>query len=330
MENTNKSRFERLDRFIRSQINPNPSLFLKAKVFLDVLWERLRYDNELIDYEQYRFYFKSRPERNRFVTHGKLLEIMKVCNDPESRKIFDDKVLFNQYFKDYLGRESLDAREASLDDISTFINKHQNVFAKDPKGMFGKGIFMLKASELDDKVLTTIKSHDYLLEEVVSQHEALAAFNPDSVNSLRVVTLRKASGEIEIMCAVQRIGRKGRVADNFHHEGIAALIDIKTGIIYTQGVDRHWNRYTLHPDSKVPIVGFKIPYWEEVKNLVLEAAQVHPEVRYVGWDVAIGPEGKLMIIEGNPGADPDVTQIPDQVGKWPNYEPLLEEIRKLG
>lgn len=36
--------------------------------------------------------------------------------------------------------------------------------------------------------------------------------------------------------------------------------------------------------------------------------------------------GEIVLIEGNPGADPDVTQIEDQVGKWPLYEPLLLEI----
>lgn len=154
----------------------------------------------------------------------------------------------------------------------------------------------------------------------------MAAFNNTAVNTIRVVTLICADDSVRIMAAVLRLSRKGKFADNFHHDGIASLIDVETGIVNTTGVDRKWNRYTIHPDSRKPIVGFQIPRWFEVVDMVKKAARVHPEVRYVGWDVTIKSSGEIVLIEGNPGADPDVTQIEDQVGKWPLYEPLLLEI----
>lgn len=43
-------------------------------------------------------------------------------------------------------------------------------------------------------------------------------------------------------------------------------------------------------------------------------------------DVALGKDGRVIIIEGNSAADPDVTQMPDQVGKWPLYK---QELRKI-
>ena len=43
---------------------------------------------------------------------------------------------------------------------------------------------------------------------------------------------------MKIMTADLRLGRKGKVADNFHHNGIASLIDVDTGIIYTMGIDK--------------------------------------------------------------------------------------------
>lgn len=46
---------------------------------------KIKYNIELIDYVQYRFYFKRRIERDQFITHGKLLKIIKICNDPKSR-----------------------------------------------------------------------------------------------------------------------------------------------------------------------------------------------------------------------------------------------------
>ena len=38
--------------------------------------------------------------------------------------------------------------------------------------------------------------------------------------------------------------------------------------------------------------------------------------------------GRICIIEGNCTADPDITQMPDQIGKWPKYrEVIFEKMR---
>ena len=197
--------------------------------------------------------------------------------------------------------------------------------------MFGNGISVVNVSEIDnlDNFYYACKKDKLLLEEVLLQDDELAKFNNTSVNTLRVVTLVSADDSVRIMAGVLRLSRKGRFVDNFHHDGIAALIDIDTGIVNTVGVDRKWNRYTVHPDSKKAIVGFKIPKWTEVLETVISAARIHPNVRYVGWDVVITKAGKVVIIEGNPGADPDVTQVEDQIGKWPLYEELLNDIDKI-
>ena len=292
------------------------------------MWEKIKYNIELIDYVQYRFYFKRRIERDQFITHGKLLKIIKICNDPKSRIFFDQKPLFNQEFKDYLGRDWLDTKVCSKEEFYSFCKRNSTLFCKSPDGMFGKGIDIIHLANVSDldRFYDTCKKNKILLEEVLEQDCELAAFNNTAVNTIRVVTLICADDSVRIMAAVLRLSRKGKFADNFHHDGIASLIDVETGIVNTTGVDRKWNRYTIHPDSRKPIVGFQIPRWFEVVDMVKKAARVHPEVRYVGWDVTIKSSGEIVLIEGNPGADPDVTQVEDQIGKWPLYEPLLFEI----
>ena len=202
------------------------------------------------------------------------------------------------------------------------------LFCKSPDGMFGKGINLVHLADVSnlDIFYDTCKKDKLLLEEVLEQNDELAAFNNSAVNTVRVVTLICADESVRIMAAVLRLSRKGKFADNFHHDGIASLIDVETGIVNTVGVDRKWNRYTVHPDSRKTIVGFQIPKWTEIMGTVKKAAKVHPEVRYIGWDVTVKNSGEIVLIEGNPGADPDVTQIEDQIGKWPLYEPLLLEI----
>lgn len=321
-------KIRRLYLDINEKILPGANFLEHIRIMYDFLWEKVWYDVELIDYVQYRFYYKKRIERNRFVTHGKLLKIIKICNNPRSRLFFDQKSLFNQEFKDYLGRDWLDTNACSKEEFMAFCKRNSVLFYKSPNGMFGKGINIVHLANINDLDLfyNTCQKDKILLEEVLVQDDELAAFNNTAVNTIRVVTLICADESVRIMAAVLRLSRKGKFADNFHHEGIASLIDIETGIVNTVGVDRKWNRYTVHPDSKKTIVGFQIPKWFEIIDTVKKAARVYPEVRYVGWDVTVKSSGEIVLIEGNPGADPDVTQIEDQIGKWPLYKPLLLEI----
>lgn len=76
----------------------------------------------------------------------------------------------------------------------------------------------------------------------------------------------------------------------------------------------------MHPDSGEQIIGFKVPSWDKIVDLVISAAKVIPEVRYVGWDVAVDDDGNVQLIEGNYGADPDVTQMPCRIGAWPAFK----------
>ena len=126
--------------------------------------------------------------------------------------------------------------------------------------------------------------------------------------------------------ALIRIGRKGRTVDNFHHFGVGAQVDVETGYVFTKGIDKTGMQYVLHPDSNKAILGFKVPFWDEIRATVLKAAMVRPDVRYVGWDVTINKEGKIILIEGNDRADPDLAQMSDKTGKWQAYKELMEQI----
>lgn len=309
---------------IDNKICPGLSVFKKIGILIDFSFDKIVRDIELIDYVQYGFYWKKRRERKRFITHGELLKIMKKCNNPEHRYIFDKKPEFNKAFDKYLGRGWMNTTDASYEEYVEFLKDKDKVFVKDPAGMFGKGIQCLETKELISKEkYDENKVKNLLVEEVLKQCKEFAEFNATSTNTMRLVTLITKQGEVKVMAAVLRIGRLGQVADNFHHYGIAALIDVETGIVKTTGVDRDFRRYVVHPDSNKPIVGFQVPQWDKIINTVKEAAKVIPDMRYIGWDVAINENYDIVLIEGNPGADPDIVQIPDQVGKWNEFVDLL-------
>ena len=320
----------RLETFrLLSQLSFQRPLSLGEKIGLmaDILWERIRYGTEIQDYFQYGFYKLKNRERRTYMTFTRLRYTMSVCNNPAKRDLFDDKALFNRTFAAYIRRDWLDVTTADYADFEAFAKKHPSFFAKARSGMFGQdaGRYDTDGKKLEE-IYNHLKKNGCIVEELISQHRELRAFNEDSVNTLRVVTLLRADGSPKIMAAVLRLGRKGKTADNFHHFGIAATVDVDTGITNSCGIDREFKRYLVHPDSGKQIIGFRIPSWDRITELVARAAKVVPDVGYVGWDLAVDENGDVQLVEGNYGADPDVTQMPCREGKWPLYAGELRAI----
>lgn len=323
-------KFNRLNIAIEENISKDLSLFKKLLLMFDFIIEYKFYGVQILDYIQYDFYSKKKNERRKYIVHGKLLEIMKICNNPEIRYIFDQKPEFDKNFSDLLQRDWIDTKLSDINEFKKFIKNKEHFFAKQPDGMFGTGVKKIYTKDIEnvENTFSSFQTNHILCEGTLTQCKEMAEFNTTSLNTLRVVTIVKTNGEVEIMGGLLRVGRKGRVADNFHHMGIASFIEPNTGIVTTLGIDKNKNRHIVHPDSGKQIIGFHIPYWEKVIKTVSEAALRFPEMRYIGWDVAITEDYNIALIEGNPGADPDAEQITTKEGRWLYYEKFLKEMTK--
>ena len=89
----------------------------------------------------------------------------------------------------------------------------------------------------------------------------------------------------------------------------------------------------LNPATGAPIKGFTFPDWDRAVELVKSAAQVVPEVGYVGWDVCFTPEGPCLV-EGNQFPGHDIYQLPvhtpDKIGIMPRFRAIQAEEEKRG
>ena len=320
--------FSRIER----EIAPGLSTFKKIMIYLDFRIERARSQITFLDYIQYRFYWRNHRGREEFITAGRAKEIVKACNVWESCLAkFGDKVAFNKRFDNYLHRRWLDTTTCTIEEFKAFAGSLDRFFIKPVNKSYGIGTGIIYTSEIKDyaSLFEDLKKGETLAEELIDQHPELATFNESSVNSVRVVTIRCADDTVKVMVSALRLGRAGKVADNFHHHGLCALIDVDTGLVKTEGIDKDYSRFVVHPDSKKPIVGFRVPCWDKIVETTKEAARVVPEVRFVGWDVTVDAQNNVVIIEGNSTPMHDVTQIPDQMGKWADYESIVRELEKL-
>lgn len=60
----------------------------------------------------------------------------------------------------------------------------------------------------------------------------------------------------------------------------------------------HFGKYTHHPDTGVKLQGFRLPMWDKVKQLAMDAHAVLSDIDSIGWDIAITPTGPI-IVEAN-------------------------------
>lgn len=142
----------------------------------------------------------------------------------------------------------------------------------------------------------------WLIEEYLPQHPEIAEINPSSLNTLRVWVSAMPSG-FKSRYAALRIGRAGSQVDNSTSGGFACVVDMATGCL-NEGIDLYdpLRRIERHPDTDVILKGRKIPYWSEVLDLGPVALSLFPEMTFAGLDIAIGPNGPVMI-ELNVGPD---------------------------
>src|SRR5690606_25247014 len=112
-------------------------------------------------------------------------------NQPISK---DDAVQLCSNINDVIIKPSLESIHGSK--VASFVSEN---------GITDKGI---KVEEL----FNSYGKH-FIVQERVKQHEGMSALNPTSVNTVRLFTYRRGN-TIELLYAVVRIGRKGKIIDN--------------------------------------------------------------------------------------------------------------------
>ncbi len=127
---------------------------------------------------------------------------------------------------------------------------------------------------------------------------------------------------MEILFAFVKMGKDQRPIDNRTTGGLTANVDIRTGLVTSEGVDKFGQFYERHPDTDIVIKGAQIPKWDELCALVDELARVVPTVKYVGWDLALTPTGWVMI-EGNSHGGFTGSQMSSLLGIKKDVEALI-------
>lgn len=194
--------------------------------------------------------------------------------------------------------------------LKIFFSMDMDAFAKPSDGQLGNGVFSLQVKNKQiyknghivtlDELLEVILSADYLIQERVYQHPAMAALCSSTLNSIRLQTVMTKEGKVIPFGAGLRIGREGSSVDNWAKGGTFVGIDMQKGRLLENGFlkPQYGTITKRHLDSGVVFKDYEIPFFREAVDLALELHTKMYRFHSVGWDIAITEKGPVFI-EGN-------------------------------
>jgi hypothetical protein len=204
--------------------------------------------------------------------------------------------------------------------------------AKDIDGAYGSGFQAYRRQDrtlidgrervirgLEDLVAKWVHAgEEVILQERLFDAQELAALcGRRSLQTARINTLLHEDGSVDVLFAMIKVLASESLTDNFSMGTSGNLIafgDAQTGVL-KGAIGAHPSgcgmvRVESHPGTGIPFDGFVLPHWHEALKLVRRAQRCFPQLRSLGWDVALTAEGP-RIVEANARWDP------------PTYAPFL-------
>jgi hypothetical protein len=155
------------------------------------------------------------------------------------------------------------------------------------------------------------KDEPYVVQRRAIPHPDLAELSNGALPTARILTIKGLGESWEPVAALFRMAvGVNRTVDNFHAGGIAANVDLATGMLGRAtdiGLTPDIGWLDRHPDAGGVITGRVLPFWTEVLALARRAHSVFNQRLVAGWDIAILSEGPVLV-EGNVAPDTDMHQ----------------------
>jgi hypothetical protein len=281
-----------------------------------------------LDYYRYQLYLKeNKGQLNDLIFDREAWILFPALNDSYGVDLVDDKVRF--YERCVQNGLPIPAIYAVVDrETARFDLPQANFILKPSRGSKGAGIELwsyqgderytsdlglkLEAGVLVRHIQGKIENNRdrFILQQHLINHHSLSGFSQGALVTVRVVTVRRTLGDVIHLFSVLNLPVGERM---LRPRVIICPVNEKTGVL---GVATSYgilkNVFTHHPDTRKMIVGFKVPYWEEIVRLTTQAHAYFPEYASLGWDIAITDQGPV-IIETNQIWDVETVQKPHRM-----------------
>lgn len=272
------------------------------KIREDMFWAYFAYG--FTPNEYFAFGLENKPEnlRRTFISSRLRMKYRCQMNNILQAHIFNDKTETYIFFKDQYQRDAIAIeKQTDFPEFHNFIQRHPVFVKKQVYQAQGNSVALIdmNKSNITEKELfeSFIKNGKHILEEKIIQTPEMSAFNESSVNTVRAITFNTKHG-LKVPYCIIRTGRQGTFVDNSGAGGVQAEIDFDTGTVISDGFDELGGKYLTHPSSGTVFKGYKLPDWNQLKELIFASAKKVPQIRFIGWDLAHTKNG-WVIVEGN-------------------------------
>lgn len=262
-----------------------------------------------------------------FLYHG----IKPRLNDKECRDVLENKLFFHLYYdrfqlpipkillhnhKSTFMYGGSQVHISNCEDFAILLDKlfegespRDSIFVKKTFWSYGGDkVFKISRSQVAERshqlvdLYSEVIKSGFLFQEAIIQHPVLNRLNPFCLNTIRFDTFIDKEGKVDIISGFLRMSINRNHVDNISSGGCQVGIDLKTGRLKEEGYST-LSYYGVRVLKSHPITGtifenLEIPHFDKAKSLAIEAASLIPGLRIVGWDVAIGESGPVLI-EGN-------------------------------
>lgn len=267
------------------------------------------------------------------------IELRPRANVYPFQEAYDDKNIYDLI----LGRENVvhtilknmngyyyyEDKPVSEEEAVHLCQNMDQVIIKPSMGLQGSGVKLLTVTNgktnIDGKTIGEVfklYNHNFLIQERVKQHKDLAALNPTSVNTLRILTYRSGM-EVLLVYSVIRIGRSGQVIDNQCAGGISTTIT-KDGKLGKAAFGGYSEDNVAKTDTGIVLEGYQLPSYDKAVEFVKRLHMKLPYFNIIGWDVSIEENGDPILIEYNTNVG--LSQSAFCSGMGENTERIIREL----
>lgn len=234
------------------------------------------------------------------------------------RRPYEDKSMHSIYFSDFTRPKTIFKSSADIfyDDSFTMIsrkeaisyamNSNECIIKPTIDSGYGRLIQFFDPKKESQKRLEEIMDEfktNYIVQEVVKQHDVLESIYPNSLNTIRVLSFF-FNDQVHILSCVLRMGSSGSRVDNVSAGGLQCGIH-PDGRLFSKAADKNRNWIYEHPDTKVRFESIQIPSFDEIIQCVKMKHVLFPHFRLIGWDFSVNKNRAPVFIEFNvcPGAN---------------------------
>lgn len=237
--------------------------------------------------------------------------IDRFYSDREEARFLDNKCYYYRLFSNIkqpglvvmrVGGTYLDHTLSAIseDTAAGLVGSHAEVVVKKAvNSQGGFGVEFFSGSDIMPRFREVMRSidGDVVIQLPVKQHSAFSRLHPESVNTMRIVSLLTGDSVKEYaVCVKIGVGKERR--DNGCHGGIYCGVD-KDGRLKKLGTLDNGTVLFSHPELGYRFEDITLPFVDKAISLVKQAHPFMGHFRLISWDVAIDEEGDAVLIEAN-------------------------------